>query len=183
MKHPAIALLEFRSIARGITSADAMIKKAPVLLLEARTVCPGKYIVLIGGEVADVEEAYRAGVDVGNELVVDQLFLPQVHTQIIPAMQACTDVKGIDALGIIETFSVASAIISADTAVKTTDVQLLELRLANGLGGKAFFPMSGDIAEVEAAIEAGTNCLRKSASLVDFSIIPSPHPDLNFKLI
>ncbi len=183
MKHPAIALLEFRSIARGITTADTMIKKAPVLLLEARTVCPGKYIVLIGGEVADVDESYQAGVKTGAELVVDQLFLPQVHKQIIPAMQACTDVKGIDALGIIETFSVASAIISADKAVKTTDVELLELRLANGLGGKAFYTMSGEVAEVEAAIDAGVNILRETASLVDFSVIPSPHPDLNFKLI
>ncbi|MBF0274873.1 MAG: BMC domain-containing protein [Nitrospinae bacterium] len=183
MKEPSIALVEFRSIPRGIKSADAMVKKAPVLLLEAKTVCPGKYIVLIGGEVGPVQESYNAGVEVGEHMVVDKLFLPNVDLQVIPAIQACTDIQDINALGIIETFSVASAIVAADTAVKAAKVELMEIRLANGLGGKSFFTLTGEIAEVEAGIEAALATLKDTASLVDYSVIPAPHKDLNLKLL
>ncbi|MBI5184512.1 MAG: BMC domain-containing protein [Nitrospinae bacterium] len=179
----AIGLIELRSVARGIRVCDAMMKKAPVKLMEARTVCPGKYMVLVRGDVASVEEAVREGISIGAELVVDELFLPQVHGQVIPAMEACTEVAGLAALGIVETFSVASAIVSADTAVKAAKVDLIELRLANGLGGKSFYTLTGDISEVEAAIEAGIRNLMEGGTLVAKEIIPAPHADLNFKLL
>jgi len=179
----AIGLIELRSIARGIRVCDVMVKKAPVQLLEARSVCPGKYIVLVRGQVAPVEESVLEGIRIGAELVVDDLFLPNVHRQVIPAMEACTEVAGLNALGIVETFSVASSIVSADTAVKAARVELIELRLANGLGGKSFYTLTGDIADVEAAIEAGIEAPLKSGTLVAREIIPAPHADLNFKLI
>lgn len=179
----AIGLIELRSVARGIKVCDAMVKKAPVKLLEARTVCPGKYIVLVCGDVASVEEAVNEGLGTGAELVVDELFLPYVHQQVIPAMEACTEVAGLAALGIVETFSVASSIVSADTAVKAARVDLIELRLANGLGGKSFYTLTGHIAEVEAAIESGIKNLKESGTLVAKEIIPAPHADLNFKLL
>ncbi len=179
----SIGLIELRSIARGIRTCDAMVKKAPVKLMEARSVCPGKYIVLVRGDVASVEEAFNEGVTIGAELVVDELFLPNVHHQVIPAMEACTDVAGLEALGIVETFSVASAIISADAAVKAAKVDLIELRLANGLGGKSFYTLTGEFAEVEASIEAGIKNLNESGTLVAKEIIPAPHADLNFKML
>ncbi len=179
----SIGLIELRSVARGIKVCDAMVKKAPVKLMEARTVCPGKYIVLVRGDVASVEESIQEGLKIGAELVVDDLFLPQVHDQVIPAMEACTEVAGLDSLGIVETFSVASSIVSADTAVKAARVDLIELRLANGLGGKSFYTLTGDIAEVEAAMEAGVKNLLESGTLVAKEIIPAPHADLNFKLL
>jgi len=183
MKEPSIALVEFRSIPRGIASADAMVKKAPSILLEAKTVCPGKYIVLIAGEVAEVEESLKAGLEIGGHHVVDELFLANVDLQIIPAIQACTEIEVIDALAIIETFSVASSIKAADVAVKAANVKLIELRLANGLGGKSFFTMTGELTEVQAAVEASLNHLKDTASLVDYSVIPNPHKDLYKKLL
>lgn len=179
----SIGLIELRSVARGIKSCDAMVKKAPVKLMEARTVCPGKYIVLVRGDVASVEEAFDEGLRIGAELVVDELFLPNVHPQVIPAMEACTEVDGLEALGIVETFSVASSIVSADAAVKAAKVDLIELRLANGLGGKSFYTLTGEIAEVEASIEAGIINLTESGTLVAKEIIPAPHADLNFKML
>lgn len=180
---PAVALIELRSIARGVKTADAMVKKAPVRLLEARTVCPGKYLILVGGETAAVEEAYNAGVDIGAELIVDELFLPYAHSQLIPAMQACSYVSGMQALGVIETFTVASVILSADAAAKAAEVELIELRMANGLGGKSFFTLTGALNELEAAVEAGVAIIEKSGSLVCREIIPNPHGDINLKLL
>ena len=179
----AIGLIELRSVARGIRVCDAMMKKAPVTLMEARSVCPGKYIVLVRGDVASVEESFHEGLAVGAELVVDELFLPQVQGQVIPAMEACTEVAGLAALGIVETFSVASAIVSADAAVEGGKADLIELRLANGLGGKSFYTLTGDIAEVEAAMEAGLKNLMEGGTLVAKELIPAPHADLNFKLL
>ena len=79
---PAIALLEFDSIAIGVRAGDAMVKRAPVEITYAGTVHPGKYLVLVGGDVACVEEAYAAGLEAGREALVDRLFLPAVHPDV-----------------------------------------------------------------------------------------------------
>jgi len=180
---PAVALIEFRSIARGVKTADAMVKKAPVRLLEARTVCPGKYIILVGGETQAVEDSFNAGKELGAEMIVDELFLPHAHWQLIPAMEACSQVAGIDSLAIIETFTVAGTILAADAAAKAADVELIELRMANGLGGKSFFTMTGRLHEIEAAVEAGTAIIEDAGTLVCVETVPNPHPDINLKLL
>ena len=178
-----IGLLELNSIASGIVVADAMLKKAPVQLIEACPVCPGKYLVLIAGEVAPVEDSVSAGLQTGGEKVVDSLILPQVHEQVIPAIHCLTQIETLEALGILETFSVASCIVAADAAAKAAAVELIEIRLAKGLGGKAFFTLSGDVADVEAAIEAGCHCAAREGMLLNKIIIPAPHPDLADKLL
>ncbi|MBF0633477.1 MAG: BMC domain-containing protein [Nitrospinae bacterium] len=183
LKEPAVALIELRSIARGVKTADDMVKKAPVRLLDARTVCPGKYMILIAGETAAVEESYRIGVATGGEMVVDELFLPYASHQLIPAMQACAPVPKMDALGVVETFTVASVILSADAAVKAAGVSLIEVRMANGLGGKSFYTMTGPLNELEAAVEAGVAIIKSAGTLVCREIIPNPHEDINLKLL
>ena len=180
---PAVALIELRSIARGVKTADEMVKKAPVRLLEARTVCPGKYMIIVAGETAAVEDSYKIGVETGAEMVVDDLFLPYAHQQLIPAMQSCTSIKEIEALGVVETFTVASVILSADAAAKAANVNLIELRMANGLGGKSFYTMTGALNELEAAVEAGVGIIEKAGTLVCREIIPNPHSDINLKLL
>lgn len=183
LKEPAVALIELRSIARGVKTADDMVKKAPVRLLDARTVCPGKYMILIAGEVAAVEESYRIGVATGGEMVVDELFLPYASHQLIPAMQACAVVPKMEALGVVETFTIASVILSADAAVKAAGVSLIEVRMANGLGGKSFYTMTGPLNELEAAVEAGVEIIKSAGTLVCREIIPNPSEDINLKLL
>ncbi|MDH5639133.1 MAG: BMC domain-containing protein [Nitrospinota bacterium] len=178
-----MALIELRSIARGVKTADAMVKKAPVRLLEARTVCPGKYIILIGGETQAVQDAYNEGSQIGAEMIVDELFLPHAHSQLMPAMEACTQIADIDSLAILETFTVASVILSADAAAKAADVQLIELRMANGLGGKSFFTMTGPLPDIEAAVEAGVAIMEQAGTLVCVETVPNPHADINLKLL
>jgi len=180
---PAVALVELRSIARGVRTADDMVKKAEVRLLEARTVCPGKYMIFITGETEAVQNSFKAGLERGSEMVVDEMILPHAHQQLVPAMEACVDISNIDSLAIVETFSVASVILSADTAVKAAEVRLIELRMANGLGGKSFYTMTGGLADIEAAVEAGVGIIESAGTLVCSEIVPNPHGDINLKLL
>ncbi len=152
---PALALLEFDSIAVGIEAGDAMAKRAPLELLRAGTVHPGKYLVLIGGTVGDVEEALDAGRTVGGTSVVGSLFLPNVHPDVVTAIRGERRTGSGEALGVIETPTVAAIIDAADAGLKGARVRLLELRLADGLGGKGYLLFDGPVAEVEAGVEIG----------------------------
>jgi microcompartment protein CcmL/EutN len=179
---PAIALIELNSIAAGILAGDAMVKKAPVTLLEARTICPGKYMVLIGGLTGPVEESLNAGLAAGGDAVLDRLFLPNVHLAIFPAIAGAVEMPEVEALGIIETVTVTSTIIAGDAAAKAAAVQLLEMRLANGLGGKSFVLISGDVPNVEAAVEAGVKLVKAEGLLIRSVVIPQLHPDMRAKI-
>jgi len=179
---PALALIELGSIARGYQVADAMVKKAPVALLDCRPVSPGKLLILVAGDVASVDEAFRRGLEIAADRVVDKLFLPQAHDMIAPAVRGeATAAGGVDSLAIIETTTVAAAILAADAAAKAAAVRIIEMQLARGIGGKAFFTLSGDLAEIEAAVEAATGAIDR-ALLVLTEIIPAPHEDLVAKL-
>jgi len=180
---PAIALVETNSIAAGILAGDAMVKKAVVELMEARSICPGKYMVLIGGEVGPVREAFDVGVSTAADTLVDQLLLPNVHRSVFPALMSATPPRGDEALGIIETITAAVCIVAADAAVKAADVQLLEIRLANGLGGKSFVLMEGTVADVEASVAAGVELVRQEGLLVRQVIIPQLHEQMRARIL
>jgi microcompartment protein CcmL/EutN len=149
---PALALIELDSVAVGIEAGDAMGKRAPVEMLRAGTVHPGRYLLLVTGEVAAVEEAFRAGVDVAASALVDTVLLPNVHPQVVRALRGDRRVGTRDALGVVETTTVAATIDAADAGLKGAAVELLELRLADGLGGKGYLLFDGTVSDVEAAI-------------------------------
>jgi microcompartment protein CcmL/EutN len=153
---PALGLLELDSIAAGIAAGDAMAKRAPIEVLRAGTVHPGRYLVLVGGSVADVEEALEAGREAGAGSLRDTVFLPNVHRGVVEGMRGARPSAESEALGIIETQTVAAILEAADAGLKAARVQLLELRLADDLGGKGYLLFDGPVAEVEAAVEAGT---------------------------
>ncbi len=178
MIEPALALIEYKSVARGILSCDAMVKKAPVRILQTHPVCPGKYMTIVAGEVADVEEALRAGLDSGGDMVVAELFLPYIHRDVIPALAGAVPIERYGALGVVETFSVAVCLHAADIAVKKAAVRLLEIRLANGLGGKGYFVMTGELTDIEAALDAAVGFSRDQGQLAGQALIPAPHADL-----
>ncbi|MFH1129864.1 MAG: BMC domain-containing protein [Pseudomonadota bacterium] len=179
LPYPALATIEVSSIARGIRMCDEMAKKAQVRVIEAMTICPGKYVVVIAGGVDTVGESYEKGLEIGGPSVVDKLFLPNAHSQLIPAIEATSEIEQIKAIGVVETFAVASAILAADAACKKAAIHLIELRLARGLGGKAFFTLTGEQADVEVAITAAEEILgMESGLLVRTEVIPRPHPDM-----
>ncbi len=178
MKEPALGMIEYKSVARGIFSCDAMVKKAPVRILETHPICPGKYLTIICGEVADVDEAMKAGIESGGSMVISDLFLPYVDRTVIPAISGTTKIENFDAVAIIETFSVATCVVAADKAVKATPIQLVEIRLANGLGGKGYFVMTGELTNIQEAANIAKDHAKAEGMLADYQIIAAPHPDL-----
>ncbi len=178
MFDPALSLIEFSSIAAGIQAADAMVKRAPIEVIQAGTVQPGKYLVLIGGLTADVEEALAAGRLVGGAAIVDIVYLPQVHRELVEALHGGRVPKPKDALGVVETSSAAAAIQAADAGIKAAAVRLVEVRLADGLGGKGIVLFSGLVADVEIAVERGVAALDRPDQLVREVVIPQLHEEL-----
>ena len=152
---PAVCLLELSSIAGGIAAGDAMIKRAPLQVIRAGTVHPGKYLVLVGGLTADVEEAMEAGREAAGHWLVDVVYLPDVHPDVVAAIGGARRDDDGEALGVIETTTVAATIDAADAGVKGARVTIRDLRLADELGGKGYVLFGGEVAEVEAAVGYG----------------------------
>jgi microcompartment protein CcmL/EutN len=182
MNHVAIAAVETSSIAQGVVAADAMLKTADVELLESTTLSPGRYWVLIGGEVATVRASHRRGVEVAADTLLDQLFIPQLHEGVLPALRGVVAAPPDDALGILETLTAASAIVAADTAVKAANVTIRDVRLANGIGGKGVVSLSGTVSAVQAAIDAGRSDALKRGLLARSVVIPRLDPQLRGRL-
>jgi len=176
MIEPALALLDFSSIAVGIQAADAMIKRAQVDVIKAGSVQPGRFLVLLGGSVGEVEESLAAGREIGGDALLDDVFLPQVHPDVVEAIGGLRRPDRIDAVGIVETRTIPAAIHAADAGVKGALVRLVEIRMADGLGGKGIVLFSGLIADVEMAVELGVNALARRELLIQSVVIPQLHP-------
>ncbi len=171
----AIGLVEFTSIARGIEAADAMTKRADVTILVAKHLCPGKYMVLVGGDVSSVEQSVAAGAELAPESVLDQFVIPNVHPSILPAIGGGNEMAAVKAIGIIETFSVASSIEATDAAVKAADVVPMRMHIAFGIGGKSYSVVTGEVAAVKAAVATGSAIASEKGMLVYNIVIPRPH--------
>ena len=176
---PAIALLEFDSVAVGTRVADAMVKRAPIDVLRVGTVQPGKYLILVGGSVAAVEEAHMEGLRLGDEALLDEIILPDVHEQVYESIDGKRRPNDGDALGVIETSSIPMNVRAADRAIKTAQVVIVEIRLGDGLGGKGITQLTGKVADVEAAIEAGVASITAPETVTRSVVIPAQHADLS----
>ncbi|MCB1058174.1 MAG: BMC domain-containing protein [Acidobacteria bacterium] len=167
---PALALLEFASIACGIRAADGMAKRTPLAALHAGTVHPGKYLVLVTGEVAEVEEAISAAREWGP--VDDLVFLPAVHGEVVRALYGGRRERLGEALGVMETATVPAILEFADAALKGAEVVLTKLAMADGLGGKGYALVTGTLHDVEAAMEIGEERIGDSARIVARVVVP-----------
>jgi microcompartment protein CcmL/EutN len=183
MLEKSIGLIELSSIAAGFSVADTMLKAGNVRLLLSRSICSGKYMVLIGGDTAAVEAAVAAGSEAANGCLIDQCVLSNVHPDVFVALGRSQPVQPDGALGILESFNVATLIQAADAAAKAASVTLLEVRLAMALGGKAFCTMTGDVASVQASVAAGRQVIAEAGVLVNAVVISRPHPDVYREVI
>lgn len=174
----ALALIELNSIPVGILAADAMLKEAPVSVLKTGTVHNGKYLILIGGSVASVETAFTKGMSKGKDHLLDAVFLPDIHNSVYEACLGERQHCGAEALSVIETATVSAILQSADAAMKGANVELVELRLADDLGGKAIAIYAGKVEEVETAITLSENALEKPELILSQTIIPKIDPEL-----
>lgn len=174
LDYSAIGMLEYTSIAAGIDASDRMVKTADVTPLFFKTICPGKFLAAVYGDVAAVTASVQAGKEVNPECIADWFIIPNIHREVVAALGGCVILRERSALGVIETFSVASAVQAADAAVKAADVQILDVRTALGLGGKGYVLISGDVAAVGASVAAGTARLVDSGLLVGTTVLPRP---------
>ena len=181
-KYPAIALIEYSSIATGIFAGDEMLKKAPITVIKSGTVHNGKYLVLIGGSVGSVEESYAKGLAIEPNNIIDSMILPNIHEQlhdsILGTRLKCTK----ESLGIIEASSVSTMIKASDAGVKGADVNIVEIRLADDIGGKSFTIYNGIIEEIQAAVEIAKNAVTNTEHWVNETIIPYLHDDMKIQI-
>ncbi len=180
---PALALLELSSIAVGIRTGDAMAKRSPVRVILAGTVHPGKYLVLVGGDVASVEEAVDAGREASGPALVDEVFLPHPHPDVEAAMRGERRAGEGEALGIVELKTVAALLGAADRGVKGAEVTLREMHLADALGGKSYCLFQGGVSEVEAAVELAVDGLASPDLLLERVVIPRIHDEMDANLV
>jgi len=183
MIEKSIGLIELSSIAAGFIVADTMLKAGNIRLLLSRSICSGKYMVLIGGDTAAVEAAVGAGCDAANGCLIDHFVIPNVHPDVFVALGRTQPVQPNGALGILESFNVTTLIEAADAAAKAAAVTLMEVRLAMALGGKAFCTMTGDVGSVQAAVAAGRKVISDAGVLVNAVVISRPHPDVYREVI
>jgi len=174
----ALGMIELISIAKGIEAGDAIVKTAEVKLFAAMAACPGKYIVLVRGRVAAVRSAIEVGAQVAGKTLVNSIIIPNIHEQVFTALGQTTEVEPKDSVGVIETFSLATSVLAADAAVKAANVDILEVRLGRGLGGKAFVVLSGDVSSVTAAVEAAVNANGEEGMIGHTAIIPRINKDM-----
>lgn len=174
----AIGMVEYITVSAGMTGADTMIKTADVEIIESATVCPGKYIVIISGELSAVKASVDAAKSFDTQKVIDSFVLGNPHDSIFPAIYGATPPDKVEALGVMESFSAATAIVAADAAAKTALVDLLELRLARGMCGKSYLLLTGSVSAVTAAIDRAKQEASDRGMLLDSSVIPRPDPRL-----
>ena len=176
--HQSIGLIEVSSIVAGFTVTDTMLKAANVNLILARSICSGKYMVLISGDVSSVKSAIQIGCLSARGFLIDHTVLPRIHPDVFAAIGRSQPTEPSGALGIFESFNIVTLIEAADAAVKTANVTILEVRLAMALGGKAFATVTGDVSSVKAAVDAGNKLISDAGVLVNAVVIPRPHKDV-----
>ncbi|WP_419176651.1 BMC domain-containing protein [Desulfosediminicola sp.] len=178
-----IGCVEVNSVAWGMHVADEMIKAASVQLVMARTTCPGRYVIVVAGDTGAIQSSVEAGCKIAGDMAVDWFTIASVHHDVIPALNASTLIPRINALGVIETMTISACILAADGAAKAGDVDLIEIRMAAGLAGKAYVTMTGDVGSVNAAVEAGIAAVGDSGPLHSHVVIPSPSNELKAHLL
>ncbi len=183
---PALGVLEVGTIARGIVTADAGLKRSPSILLHSRAVSGGKHLVFFEGGVAEVEESMTAARLAAGDLLLDRVELPAADDQVWDMLGApLTPVDwsadpDAEAVAIIETRTVCGAIAAADAACKVAQVVVRDTRFAIDLAGKAYFTLTGSLDAIEAAAQAARDAA--GDRIVGLELIAQPAPDLRGRL-
>ncbi|MBM4318565.1 MAG: BMC domain-containing protein [Deltaproteobacteria bacterium] len=180
---PSLGLIELSSICRGIETTDRMLKAALVSLVLARTICSGKYIVMVAGEVHDVQASVEAGLALAAECTVDSFVIPDVHPDVFPALTSTSTLSRREAIGVLESFSVSALVEAVDRVAKAAPVEMVECRLAMALGGKAYLVFTGNVDAVKSSVAAGVEVIEQRGLLVNSVVIPNPRPELFATLI
>ena len=174
----AVGVIELKSISKGIEACDAALKSAAIRLVSAHPACPGKYEMIFTGELSDVQAAMDHVKGGFEKYIVDSSMMGRIDEQVVKALFGAQETQPQGSLAVVETFSAASAIKAADLAVKTSRVDILDLRVSRGMGGKGVVLLTGSVSDVTAAAEAGANYAKELGLLTNYSVIAAPHEEL-----
>jgi microcompartment protein CcmL/EutN len=180
-----IGLVELSGLAAGYEVEDRVLKSARVEKLVGRSICSGKYLLVVRGEFADVESGLETARRTGGAAVIQAVAVPRVDEGILPALSGCTaaDGRAAEGLLVLETFSAASAVKLADVAAKAAGVAVLRIHLAMAIGGKGLVILAGDTETLKAARGPVLDWARDDGLLGGVALIPNPHPDLLRELL
>lgn len=179
----SIGSLEFRSICKGIEISNEILKQNNIEILYAKSICPGKFIIIFSGDSQDIKEAVELGQSLGENYIVETFVINKVHNQIIDGLKSKYENKNTDGLcvGVMETTKVCSGIKALDCALKSSDVNLLKIQLAFAIGGKFVFLISGSVSSVENAIYNSKSILDEK-EIINTAIMPFVHNGLMEKI-
>ena len=179
----SIGLVEFKTVPVAVYAADAMLKAAQVELVFSAPMCPGKYVVIITGDVSSVKTSVAVGVNEGGMYCISSQVLTNIHKDVFPAIAGVSYGGEIGSLGLLETMSAISAVRAADIAAKAANVKLIECRLARGLGGKSYIVVTGEVSSVKTAIRTCEEQMSDQGDLVSSAVVTQPHPMLKESLL
>ena len=166
----AIGVLELKCIPKGVEATDAALKSAGVELVSAHPSCPGKYEIILTGSISNVTAAVSHVLSKFEGYVIDSSVMGRIDEQVIKALFGTQTGERKGSLGLLETYSAATTIKAA--------VEIFDLRVSRGMGGKGVVMLTGEVGDVTAAIEAGAAYAKQSGQLSAESIIAAPHADL-----
>ena len=174
----AIGMVELTTVSTGFKTADDMAKAADIDILQAEVTCPGKFVILVTGELSAVSASVDAVKYRYADKIMDTFVLGNPHESIFPAIYGTVHRENIEALGVLETYDVCALIVAADHAAKTAIVDLLELRLAKGMCGKSYMTLTGSVSAVQAAIDRAKAEAGDRGMFLDSSVIARPSEKL-----
>ena len=174
----AIGVIELKSIPKGVEATDAALKSAGVDMVAAHPTCPGKYEIILTGSISNVTAAISHVLAKFDGYIIDSSIMGRIDEHVIAALFGTQTTAKKGALGLIETFSAATVIKAADIAVKTARVEIYDLRVSHGLGGKGVVMVTGEVGDVTAAVEAGAAQAKAAGTLSSTCVIAAPHEDL-----
>ncbi len=174
----SIGIVEFRSIAIGIGAVDRIVKSSDVRILDAKSICPGKYYIVFTGSVSAVTNSMNVVIEENGNFLIDWAVLNNIYPEIFTSLNQTSQIKDLKAIGIIETLTAPSIFVAADAAVKATSVDLVEIRIARALGGKNICIINGEVSSVSESVRVGIQYAEEKGFLVDSQVIASPHKDL-----
>lgn len=173
----SVGVVELRSIAIGIYSVDVILKASNVSIVDAKSICPGKYYIIFTGGVSEVQNSFNIITRENEKFIVDACVITNIYPQLITALTQTSTISQLKSIGVIETLTSPSIFIAADKAIKASDIDLVEIRIARALGGKNICVLNGDISSVKESVMAGIAYAKEKDFLVDYQIIASPHED------
>ncbi|MCD7877576.1 MAG: BMC domain-containing protein [Cloacibacillus porcorum] len=179
----SIGLLEVKSIPIGMLATDEMLKAADIKALISTPICPGKYMIAVYGNVGAVKSAMETGAQLADSSIVSSYIINNVHESIPAAVTGTSEVDKILSVGVIETISALTAVMAGDIAAKASNIRLMEIRIARGLGGKGFLVFTGELSAVKSAMNSCLNQLKESGEITGSCVISSPHPEFVDKLL